>query len=82
MNRQTKMETKTFRVITLISLILTLTAAILSIVGIAITGFYPGIIVLSLIALIPIGSSFYAKKIIDKSTVFRRNYYTTFTIIN
>lgn len=76
------METKTFSVVTSISMILALTAAVLSIIGIAITGFYPGIIVLLLVALIPIASKFYAKKIINKSNDFQRNYYTIFTIIN
>ena len=76
------METKTFSVVTSISMVLALTAAVLSIIGIAITGLYPGIIVLLLVALIPIASKFYAKKIISKSNDFRRNYYTTLTIIN
>ena len=76
------MESKTFSVVTSISMVLTLTVAVLSIIGIAITGLYPGIIVLLLVALIPIASKFYAKTIISKSNDFRRNYYTTFTIIN
>jgi hypothetical protein len=63
-------------------MMLTLTVAALSIIGIAITGLYPGIIVLLLVALIPMASRFYAKKIINKSNDFQRNYYTTFTIIN
>ena len=63
-------------------MLLALTAAILSIIGIAITGLYPGIIVLLLVALIPIASRFYAKKITSKSDDFQRNYYTTLTIIN
>ena len=76
------METKTFSVVTSMSMILTLTVAVLSIIGVAITGFYPGIIVLLLVALIPIASKFYAKKITGKSDDFKRNYYTTLTIIN
>jgi hypothetical protein len=48
-------------------MVLTLTVAVLSIIAIAITGFYPGIIVLLLLALIPIASKFYAKKINGKS---------------
>ena len=76
------METKTFSVVTSISMVLALTVAILSIIGIAITGLYPGIIVLLLVALIPIASKFYAKRIIGKSNDFQRNYYTTLTIIN
>lgn len=76
------METKTFRVVTAISMVLTLTIATLSIIGLTITGIYPGIIVLVLVALIPIASKFYAKKIIGRSNGFQRNYYTTLTIIN
>jgi len=76
------MATKTFSVVTSISLVLALTVAALSIVGVTITGFYPGIFVLLLVALIPIASKFYAKKIIGKSNDFQRNYYTTLTIIN
>jgi len=76
------METKTFSVVTSIGMALTLTAAILSIIGIAITGFYPGIIVLCLVALIPIATKFYAKKMIGKSNAFQSYYYTTLTIIN
>jgi len=76
------METKTFSVVTSISMALTLTAAALSIIGITITGLYPGIIVLFLVALIPIASKFYAKKIISKSYDSQKNYYTTLTIIN
>ncbi len=73
---------KTFRIVTLIAMILTLTVAAASVIGVAITGFYPGIIVLLLLALIPIASNFYAKKIMSKSNVFQKNYYITLTIIN
>ena len=76
------METKTFSAVTSISMILTLAVAILSIIGIAITGLYPGIIVLLLVALIPIASKVYAKKINTKSNDVQRNYYTTFTVVN
>ena len=77
-----KMETKTFSVVTSISMVLALTVVVLSIIGIAITGFYPGMIVFMFIALIPIASKFYAKKIMGRSNDFQRNYYTTLTIIN
>lgn len=63
-------------------MILALTVAMLSILGVAITGFYPGIIVLCLIALVPLVSKFYAKKLIGKSTDFQRNYYKTLTVLN
>jgi len=76
------MATKTFSVVTSISMVLILTVTALSIIAVAITGLYPGIIVLFLVALIPIASKFYAKKIISKSNDFQRNYYTTLTIIN
>jgi ABC-type Na+ efflux pump permease subunit len=73
---------KIFRIVTLISTILTLTVAFASVMGVAITGFYPGIIVLLLLTLIPIASNFCAKKNISKSTVFQKKYYTTLAIIN
>jgi hypothetical protein len=72
----------TFRIVTSISMLLTLTVVIASIIGIAITGFYPGIIVLLLLMLIPIGSKFYAQKISRKSGVFQRNYFRILTVIN
>jgi hypothetical protein len=71
---------KTFKVVTLLSMILTLAAAVASVTGIAITGFYPGIIVLLIVTLVPLVSNFYAKKMIGKS--IQRNYYLIFTIIN
>jgi hypothetical protein len=76
------METKTFSVVTSISMVLTLTVAVLSIIGVTITGLYPGIIVLLLVALIPIASKLYAKKVSSKSYGVQKNYYTTLTIIN
>lgn len=75
------METKTSRVVTFISMVLTITAATLSIIGVAITGLYPGIIVL-FNGSDTIASKFYTKKIIIQSNDFQRNYYTTLTIIN
>ncbi len=76
------METKAFSNVTSIAMVLTLTVAVLSIIGVAITGLYPGIIMLLLVTLIPIASKLYAKKIITKSNDFQRNYYITLTIIN
>jgi hypothetical protein len=76
------MGTKTFNVITSISMVLTIVVAALSTIGIEITGFYPGIIVLLLVPFIPIASKFYAKNILSKSNNFQRNYHTTLTIIN
>ena len=65
------METKTFSIVTSISMVLTLTVAALSIIGVAITGLYPGIIMLLIVALIPIASKFYAKKILVSPMIFR-----------
>jgi hypothetical protein len=76
------MEAKTFRAVTAAAMVLALTAAVLSIIGIAVTGLYPGIIVLSLLALIPIASRFYAKKITGRSDNFQVSYYATLTVIN
>jgi hypothetical protein len=76
------MEPKTFSIVTSIAMALSLTVAIFSIIGISFTGFYPGIIVLFFVALIPIASKFYAKKIINRTDDFKRNIYTTLTIIN
>jgi len=63
---------KIFRVVNLISMILTLTVAAASVIGVAITGFYPGIIVLLLLTLIPITSNFYAKKLLANPMFFIR----------
>ncbi len=65
------METKTFSVVTTISMVLILTVAAFSIIGVAVTGFYPGIIVLCLLALIPIASKFTLKKLLAGPMVFR-----------
>jgi hypothetical protein len=73
---------KLFRTITLISRVITIAIAAISVVGIVITGFYPGIIVLILVTLIPVLSGFYSKRIIGKSIAFQRNYFIAFSIIN
>jgi len=76
------MQTRTFSTVTSISIALALTAAVLSIIGIAITGVYPGIVVLLLLALISVGSKVYAGRIDSKPNGYQKNYYTTFTIVN
>lgn len=76
------MESKTFSIVTSISIVLLVTAAILSLIGITITGFYPGIIVLLLVALIAVTSKYYGKKISNQSQDFQKKYYTIVTIIN
>lgn len=76
------MKKKAFTLITTVSLVLTLTVTITGLIGITITGIYPGIIVLTLITLIPITSKLYDKKISTRPSDFKRNYSTTLTIIN
>lgn len=76
------MEPKTFSIVTSISIVFAVTAAICSLIGITLTGFYPGIIVLFLMALITVASKFYGKKISNHSQDFQKNYYTIVTIIN
>ncbi|KGO97065.1 hypothetical protein Q767_00220 [Flavobacterium enshiense DK69] len=73
---------KIFRVATSVSMILIITIAALSLIGITITGLYPGIITLLLVTLIPIASKFYEKKISIKSNAFQIRYYIMLTIIN
>ena len=73
---------KICRVVTLISIIMTLTVAAASVVGIGITGFYPGIIVLLLLTLIPIASDFYNKKNVGRSNTIQGNYFITIIIVN
>jgi hypothetical protein len=76
------MRTKAFGVVTSISMVLAITVAVLSVIVLRSLVSTRGFIVLLLVALIPIASKFYAKKVTGKSNVFQRNYYTTFTIIN
>lgn len=76
------MTTKTFNVISTISMALSSTVAVLGLVGIVITGIYPGVIVLVLLALIPITSRFYVKKTLSKSNDFQKKKFTTLTVIN
>lgn len=73
---------KICRVVNLISMIMTLTVAAVSFVGTVITGFYPGIIVLLFLTLIPIASEFYTKKTNSKSKSGQRNYFMTIIFIN
>ena len=76
------MGTKTFSLVTSISMVLILTVAALSIIAVAITGFYPAIVVLCFLSLVPIASKFYTKKIGNMSNAFQKNYYRTLTVIN
>ena len=78
------METlkKLSKVVISLSMIITITVGALSIIGVAITGFYPGIIVLLIVTLVPIASRFHARKITSKSIVFQRNHYITLIMVN
>lgn len=76
------METKTFSVVTSVSRAFILTVAALSLIGAGITGLCPGMIVLLLVALVPIAARSYAKKMTSKPNDFRKNYFTTLTIVN
>ena len=76
------MESRTFSVVSSLAMSLSLIVAALSIIAVPITGFYPGIIVLFLLALIPIASKFYAKKISNKSADVQKKQITALTIIN
>lgn len=76
------MEKKLFTVVSTISMIFLITAAVFSAIGTAFTGFYPGVAVLALLALIPVLSRLYSKKISAGSDNFQRNYYLIFTAVN
>lgn len=76
------MKTNTFRVVTSISTVLALTAAVFSLVGIPLTGLYPGIIVLWMVALTALFTKLSASKIGDRTPRYQRNYYRIFTVIN
>lgn len=76
------MVTKTFSVVTLIAMLLTLTAALLSLIGITITGLYPGIAVLVLIAMIPLGSRYYAKRTAARGDGTHTHNFTPLMILN
>ena len=52
---------KTFRIVTSISMVFNLTAAILALISFAFVGFYPAIIGLCVMAAIPVTSRIYAK---------------------
>ena len=77
------MRTKTFNFVTTFSMVLTITVALLSLIGIFITGIYPGIMVLFVLTLIPISSKVYANKmIVNQSNSFQHKYFTIITVVN
>ncbi len=51
-------------------MVLAITVAALSIIGLGVTGFYPAIIVLLLVARVPIASRIYPKKLLASPTIF------------
>ncbi len=69
---------KVFKVVAGITISVTLTAAILSIIGVVITGFYPGIMVFIFLALISIAFLFFAKKNVTQTRAF----YVILSILN
>lgn len=77
-----QMKPHVFKIIVALSMGITATAAILGLIALVITGFYPAIIPLSLIPFIPIGSERYAKRTVGESSDFQRTYYTTFAMLN
>ncbi|KQS48602.1 hypothetical protein ASG38_05540 [Flavobacterium sp. Leaf359] len=76
------MATKSFTVITTLSVTVTFIAVVLGFIGVVISEMYPGFIILFLLMLIAIGSKRYAKKNSDKHNNFQGNYYTILTILN
>lgn len=76
------METKTFKIITLISGLITITAAVLAIIGITVTGLYPAIFVLILLPMIPAGSRFYVKWTSNKLKGIEWNFNVALIIAN
>ena len=76
------METKTFSVVTSISMVFTMIAVVLGIIALALTGLYPGFAVLLLIAMIPIASKAYAKRMIGMTNDVQGGYFTPLAILN
>ncbi|HEY3385964.1 MAG TPA: hypothetical protein VGK46_05605 [Saprospiraceae bacterium] len=76
------MEAKTFRAITSISMVFTITAVVIGLIAVVTTGLYPGIAVLLLIALIPITSKVYANKRVSKSNNVQGHYFTPLALFN
>jgi hypothetical protein len=73
---------KKSRIIILTSFIITLSVAALTLIVFPVTGFYPGMVVLISLTLIPIASFFYARRINTRSDVFQGNIYATLSIVN
>ncbi|THD30711.1 MAG: hypothetical protein DI588_14880 [Flavobacterium johnsoniae] len=76
------MASKSFILITTLSVIVTFIAVVLGFIGVVISEIYPGFIILFLLMLIAIGSKWYAKKNSDKHNNFQGNYYTILTVLN
>lgn len=76
------MEPKAFRIISFLAIVLSFSAAIFCLLGLVITGFYPGIPVLLFLLLIPLVTGIYRKRMVYKSRTVRRKVYRTLTLIN
>jgi hypothetical protein len=61
------MNAKTFAIINSVSIAITLTVAGISIAAIGFTGFYPAIIVLCCIALVPVASMIFSRRMSSES---------------
>lgn len=64
------------------ALLLTSMAAAIGLAGLIYTGFYPGVLVLAMLPLIPIGSFVYAGRAHHQSPTATPNYYRTLTVLN
>ncbi len=73
---------KTFKFISGISLGITLLAAVLSVVSFFIYGFYPALVALWLLPLIPIFSRRYVKKVNSRTDGSRKKSFIGLTILN
>jgi len=76
------MTKKTSRAIIFLAMGLTLTAAMLSIIGMSITGFYPGIMVLCALTLIPIVSWSRAKRTAGDPSARQGRYTLVIGLVN
>lgn len=73
---------KTFKVISAISMGITLLAAVLSVVSFFIYGFYPALVPSWLLPLIPIFSRRYVKKVTSRADGSRKRSFVALTILN
>ncbi len=76
------MPSKTLAITSTITLVLTITLAVLSFIGVAFTGFYPGMIILWLLPLIPIASKYFGMKRLNSNGNYVNRYNTALTVLN